>query len=272
MQILTNLLTNAIKFTGEGEVVVNVTRKTWTSLGTHVEIKVRDTGIGIPPEAQATLFDAFTQADVSTTRKFGGSGLGLAISYELARLMGGGITVESEVGVGSVFTVELPFGEPRGDERPSVKAELRGLKVLIADPDRTGRGILDSYTTAWGMRASTVADGNGALDLLHDAAVDGSPFDLLLLDADLDTSAGQTLSERVAASPSLRPTRIIMLTNSRTQAVRVGRRRGGPGGPLETGQPVPPAGHDRFGDAHRVGPGRTRRRSPTTGCPAPATS
>jgi two-component system sensor histidine kinase/response regulator len=219
MQILTNLLTNAIKFTAAGEVVIEVTRGTWSSLGTHVVIMVRDSGIGIPPEAQATLFDAFTQADVSTTRRFGGSGLGLAISYELARLMGGSIKVESEVDVGSVFILELPFGEPRGDEvRPSVREDLRGLKVLVADPDRTGRGILDSYTTAWGMRATTVADAGGAMDLLHDAAVAGSSFDLLLLDADLDRSIGLTVSERVAESPSLRTTRIIMLTNSRTQA------------------------------------------------------
>jgi len=221
MQILTNLMTNAIKFTAEGEVVLEATRGERSALGSHVIIKVRDTGIGISPEAKATLFDAFTQADVSTTRKFGGSGLGLAISYELARLMGGTITVESEQGVGSTFTLELPFGEPQGrPDRPSVQPELRGLKVLIADPDRTGRGILDSYTTAWGMRATTTTDSGEALDLLHDAAVAGQPFDLVLLDAGLDRSAGMTVSERMDASPSLRTTRIIMLTNSRTQAAK----------------------------------------------------
>jgi len=221
MQILTNLMTNAIKFTAEGEVVLEATRGERSALGSHVIIRIRDTGIGISKEAQKTLFDAFTQADVSTTRKFGGSGLGLAISYELARLMGGTITVESEPGAGSTFTLELPFGEPQGRaDRPSVQPELRGLKVLIADPDRTGRGILDSYTTAWGMRATTTADAGDALDLLHDAAVDGTPFDLVLLDAGLERSAGMTISERMDASPSLRSTRIIMITNSRTQAAK----------------------------------------------------
>jgi two-component system sensor histidine kinase/response regulator len=220
-QILTNLLSNAIKFTEEGEVVLEAARGTRTALGSHVVFRVRDTGIGMPPEAQATLFDAFTQADVSTTRKFGGSGLGLAISHELARLMGGRISVESEPGEGSVFIVELPFGEPSGDrERPSVRSELRGLKVLVADADRTGRGILDSYTTAWGMRASTAADAADAMDLLHDAAVAGEPFDLVLLDADLDKSAGTSVSQRITESPSLRSTRIIILTSSRRQAAQ----------------------------------------------------
>jgi len=221
IQILTNLITNAIKFTADGEIVVDVNRGERTSLGSHVLVKVRDTGIGIEPEAVNTLFDAFTQADVSTTRRFGGSGLGLAISYELARLMGGVIHVESEPGVGSVFTLDLPFGEPQGQgERPAAKAELRGLKVLIADPEKTGRGILDSYTTAWGMRATTVAEAQKTMDLLHDAAVVGEPFDLVLLDSDLDTSAGTAISERIESSPSLRSARVIMLTNTRSQAAK----------------------------------------------------
>ncbi|MGK2933368.1 MAG: response regulator [Solirubrobacterales bacterium] len=221
MQILTNLLTNAIKFTSEGEIKVDVTRGELSAMGSHIKMCVRDTGIGIEPEALKTLFDAFTQADVSTTRKFGGSGLGLAISFELARLMGGSITVESEPGTGSTFTLELPFGEPMGEtERPAARAELRGLKVLIADPDKTGRGILDSYTTAWGMRAETAADAGTAMDLLHDAAVSGSPFDLILLDAELDTSSSGTVSERIAASPSLRAMKTIKLTASRTQAAQ----------------------------------------------------
>jgi len=221
MQILTNLLTNAIKFTSTGEIVLEATRGERTALGSHVVLRVRDTGIGISPEAVKTLFDPFTQADVSTTRRFGGSGLGLAISFELTRLMGGTIAVESEPDVGSVFTLELPFGEPRGEkQRPAARAELRGLKVLVADPDKTGRGILDSYTTAWGMRASTAADSGDAMDLLHDAAVAGEPFDLVLLDEALDRSAGTTVSERIAESPSLRSTRIITLTNSRSQAAK----------------------------------------------------
>ena len=221
IQILTNLLTNAIKFTSEGQIVVEAVPGARTALGSHVIFRVRDTGIGIPPDALKTLFDAFTQADVSTTRRFGGSGLGLAISFELARLMGGTIQVESEVGVGSVFILDMPFGQPRGDrERPSIQAELRGLKVLIADPDKTGRGILDSYTTAWGMRATTVADSGSAMDQLHDGAVIGQPYDLLLLDSTLDQIGGRTITERISESPSLRVIRVVMLTNSRIQAAK----------------------------------------------------
>jgi len=221
MQILTNLLTNAIKFTSEGQIMVEVVRGETSAMGSQIQMRVKDSGIGIEPEAMKTLFDAFTQADVSTTRRFGGSGLGLAISFELARLMGGSITVESEPGTGSTFTLELPFGEPLGETaRPAARAELRGLKVLIADPDKTGRGILDSYTTAWGMRAETAADAGTAMDLLHDAAVAGSPFDLVLLDAELDGTGPGTVSDRIAASPSLRAMKTIMLTNSRSQAAR----------------------------------------------------
>jgi two-component system, sensor histidine kinase and response regulator len=220
-QILTNLLTNAIKFTEQGEIVLEASRGGRTALGSHVLVRIRDTGIGISPEAQRILFDPFTQADVSTTRRFGGSGLGLAISFELARLMGGTITVESEPGAGSCFTLELPFGEPRGeDRRPAADSELRGLKVLIAEPDTTGRDILETYMTAWEMRPVSTTNGEDTLDLLHEAAVAGEPFDLLLLDESLDQSAGGTISERVWATPSLRSTRIVLLTGSRKLAAR----------------------------------------------------
>ena len=221
IQILTNLLTNAIKFTHQGEIVVEASRGPMSALGSHIIVRVRDTGIGISPETAATLFDAFTQADVSTTRRFGGSGLGLAISYELARLMGGTIEIESEPEVGSTFTVDIPLGEPLGrGERPAVKPALRGLKVLVADPDPTSRGILDSYTTAWGMRATTIGEAGGAMDLLQDAAVTGEPFDLVLLDAGLDESGGRKVSERIIEAPSLRTTKVIMLTNTFSGAAK----------------------------------------------------
>src|SRR5690606_20577020 len=118
--------------------------------------------------------EAFTQADVSTTRKFGGTGLGLAISAELARLMGGRITVESEPGEGSVFTLDIPFGSPKvAAGKPKGWPELGGLRVLIVDDDPTGRGILDTYTTSWGMRATTVSDPETAMEQLHRAAGEG---------------------------------------------------------------------------------------------------
>ena len=221
MQILTNLVANAIKFTVEGEVVVEVARGPTGPNGVHVLITVRDSGIGITDEALMTSFDAFTQADVSTTRRFGGSGLGLAISHELTELMGGSIKVESETGVGSTFTIDLPFIELPGDETaPAAQPGLRGLRVLIADQKRTGREILDAYLTGWEMATTTSADGSSTLDLLHDAAVEGTPYDLLLLDAALDPVGGSRISERVQESPSLRATQVIMLANSSIRNIR----------------------------------------------------
>ncbi|MCB0861832.1 MAG: response regulator [Solirubrobacterales bacterium] len=218
MQILINLLTNAIKFTEEGEVVLSATRGADNEFGYLVLIEVRDTGVGIEPEARKELFQAFTQADASTTRKHGGTGLGLAISAQLAELMGGRITVDSVPGEGSTFTLYMPFGEPRGNrEHPRQVVELRGLRILIADQDPTGRSILDTYANSWGMRATTVSDGDEAMKQLQKAARKGEPFDVALIESGL-SDGDSTIEDQIRETPALRSTRVVLLASDRKAA------------------------------------------------------
>ncbi len=222
LQVLINLLSNAIKFTEQGEVVMSATLGPEVDIGYMVLIEVRDTGIGIEPETRKRLFQAFTQADASTTREFGGTGLGLAISAQLTELMGGRITVDSIPGEGSTFTVYIPFGKPRsGREHSPQVVELRGLRVLIADGDPTGRGILDTYTSSWGMRAKTVPDAAGALRQLKKAAKRGEPFDVALIDAELNASGSPSLEEQIGGSPALRSTRVVLLAQGRSDAAEL---------------------------------------------------
>src|SRR5262249_6688826 len=140
-QILVNLVGNAIKFTPSGEVVVEVRLGAREERKVRLRLSVADTGIGIPHEKRAAIFEAFTQGDGSTTRLFGGSGLGLTITSRLAAIMGGTVEVDSEVGRGSWFDVELPF-ELQAVERPSQRLELVGRKALVVEPNSTTRGIL----------------------------------------------------------------------------------------------------------------------------------
>ena len=226
LQILINLLTNAIKFTEEGEVVLSAELGADTEFGHMVLVEVRDTGVGIEPEVRKELFNAFTQADASTTRKFGGTGLGLAISAQLAELMGGHITVDSMPGEGSTFTLYIPFATPRsGVTHPPQVVELRGLRVLIADADPTGRGILDSYASSWGMRVTTVGDGDSAMKELQRAAKKGEPFDVALVDAGLNDSAADSLEDRIGQSPSLRSTKVVLLAQGRADAAELKSER-----------------------------------------------
>lgn len=227
LQILTNLLTNAIKFTESGEVMMEATLGPESGPGYRVLVEVRDTGIGIEPEARKKLFQAFTQADASTTRQYGGTGLGLAISAQLAELMGGRITVESVPGEGSTFTLDIPFGRPKtAAEHPRQVVELRGLKILIAEADATGRGILDTYASSWGMRATTVGDVDEALEQLNLAAGRGKPFDVALIDTGMNEDGGSTIEERIENSPSIRTTRVVLITPDRGAMAELKAARG----------------------------------------------
>lgn len=213
MQILTNLTANAIKFSSDGDVVVEVARGSRDSSGIPVVFKVKDSGIGISDEAQKTLFDAFTQADVSTTRRFGGTGLGLAISYELARLMGGSIEVESEVGVGSVFTLELPFGEPRGEEAATASVMHTGSgpdtrsgqsdercpgtgDILIAEDNEINRFFLSRVLAERGLVFEIVSNGRQALEIL---ANPDEVFDLVLMDCQMPEIDGYDATRKLRA-------------------------------------------------------------------------
>jgi signal transduction histidine kinase/CheY-like chemotaxis protein len=214
-QVLVNLLANAVKFTEAGEVTLEVSVAGRTDLAMRVRFEVRDTGIGIAPDRISRMFEAFSQDDVGTTRMFGGTGLGLAISRELTRLMGGSIGANSEPGKGSTFWFELPFAAYQGPVRPPLPvAELEGRHVLVVDDNATNRRIFEAYVSSWGMRAAVAEDAAEALVELQRAVDVGDPFDVALLDFNMPGENGLELSRRIAASPGLRSTRLILLTST----------------------------------------------------------
>lgn len=214
-QVLTNLVSNAIKFTASGEVVVRVTRESETESHATLRFAVSDTGIGIPPEIRRTLFHSFSQGDPSITRKYGGTGLGLAISRQLTACMGGEIGVESEVGKGSTFwfTVRLAKSPASATTASTPPAGLAGLRVLVVDDNVTNRGILEHQLTAWQIRYTSAADGFQALLKLHQAATEGAPFNLAILDMQMPFLDGLKLARAITAEPALKATRLVMLTS-----------------------------------------------------------
>ena len=218
-QVLTNLVGNAIKFTDRGEVVVRAERVPTTGDDIRIRIRfsVRDTGVGIPKEKQAAIFDAFTRADGSTTRKYGGTGLGLTISTRLVELMGGKIGVESEPGVGSEFYFEAQFTAARlSFARPvhRTPVTLTGAAVLIVDDNSTNRRVLEETMRNWGTRPTCAESGPDALIELRRAAAAGEPYVLILLDAMMPDMDGFTVAELVGKDPVLAGTTILMLTSA----------------------------------------------------------
>ena len=215
-QVITNLIGNAIKFTEKGEVVVRVARENETETHAVISFAVKDTGIGIPTEIQSRLFQAFTQADNSTTRKFGGTGLGLAISKQLVEMMGGHISVQSELGKGSTFFFTARLEKQMGPAEPAPSIYFRDLfdlRVLVVDDNATNRQILRHQLYAWKMQKGSAANGFEALDLLRTAVADGKPYDLALLDMQMPEMDGLTLARSIKADPEIRSTRLIILTS-----------------------------------------------------------
>jgi two-component system sensor histidine kinase/response regulator len=214
-QILVNLVGNAIKFTASGEVVVDVCREPAAEGEIAVRFAVSDTGIGIAAEQHHHIFDAFAQADGSTTRHYGGTGLGLAISSQLARMMGGRIELESEVGRGSTFRFTARFALATGvesDARGSV--ELEGLRVLVVDDNATNRRIVREMLGSWRMSAHTADSGRTALTLLENAARENERFPLVLLDAHMPDMDGFAVAERIRSDPSLAGATVMMLASA----------------------------------------------------------
>jgi len=215
-QIIINLLGNAIKFTAKGEVVLRVTVESQTDAVARLRFAVTDTGIGIPPAKQSLIFQSFSQADTSTTRKYGGTGLGLAISIRLAEMMGGAIQVESEVGSGSTFHFTAQFGLPAvpvSRKTSNRLSTLRGLSALVVDDNLTNRLILKDLLANWQMKPTTVSSGREALDVLHQAQDAGTPFRLILLDEKMPEMDGFALAERIKEFPGLGEVTILMLTS-----------------------------------------------------------
>jgi two-component system, sensor histidine kinase and response regulator len=215
-QVLLNVLGNAIKFTAAGEVVLRVTVERLGDGRATLHFAVADTGIGIPPDKQEQIFQAFTQADSSTTRRYGGTGLGLAIALRLVELMGGRIWVESEVDRGSTFHFTSTFEMPH--KTVAVQGQLRrnaleGLRVLVVDDNATNRRILDEMLASWRMTPTVVANATRALEELRDAAGGPQRFDVLIADCQMPDVDGFTLARQVKRDAVLASTPVVLLTS-----------------------------------------------------------
>jgi signal transduction histidine kinase/AmiR/NasT family two-component response regulator len=214
-QILMNLVGNAVKFTEQGRVVLQVRATEDSGDSVTLLFEVTDTGIGIPPDKQGTIFDAFSQADGSTTRRFGGTGLGLSIAKRLVTIMNGTIGVESAIGQGTRFLITVPMAVQPSPQPPVQLpvAELRNRKVCIVDDDPAGRTVLEQYTTSWSMQPSTASDTLGALALLRQAAQQKHPFDLALVDICMPPPNGIELARMIKQDPLIAATPVIILTS-----------------------------------------------------------
>jgi two-component system sensor histidine kinase/response regulator len=200
-QILLNLIGNAVKFTSQGEIVLRILLQEATEERAMLHFAVSDTGEGIPGEKHQSIFESFTQADNSMSRKFGGTGLGLTISSRLVEGMGGRVWLESETGSGSTFHFSArftlqkdpsPVGEPGS-------AALANMAVLVVDDNATSRGVLSGTLHSWGMNPTVVDGGSNALDELEKAKAMGAPFPLVLLDAHMPGEDGFGIAEQIAS-------------------------------------------------------------------------
>ncbi|GAB2510586.1 response regulator [Lysobacter humi (ex Lee et al. 2017)] len=212
-QVLVNLVNNAIKFTEHGHVLVDVGLVRRDDAGADVMIRVEDTGIGIDPAHQARLFEKFSQADVSTTRRYGGTGLGLAISSQLIALMHGTIGVESVPGQGSTFWIRLPLELQQDVVEAPLPVDLRGTRVLIVDDNAVNRRVLHEQIVQWGMRNGSCANAQEALAALRRAVEEGDAYPIAILDYQMPDIDGEMLARAIKADPQLRSTALIMLTS-----------------------------------------------------------
>jgi len=214
-QILVNLVGNAIKFTGKGEVVVSVDIASKTEHEVGLQFAVSDTGIGISEQNQAHIFDAFSQADSSTSRKFGGTGLGLAITAQLVAMMRGRIWLESTEEQGSTFRFTVVVGLQKGDDRVPLEPEsLHGMPVLIVDDNRTNRRILEEVVANWGMVPTSADSGPAALAELWRAVTEGPSYPVTLLDKMMPAMDGFDLASRIKNEPALHSTELIILSSA----------------------------------------------------------
>ena len=213
-QVLTNLVGNALKFTERGHVFVEVRAGSPAAGRTTLAFSVADTGVGIPPEKHDTIFEAFRQADGSTTRRFGGTGLGLAISTTLVQLMGGRISVESEPGAGSTFHFTVAVDIGAAPETLRAGSSPPRLNVLIVDDNDVNRRIFAEQVRRWGMTSTAVSNGRAAVAALTSAARSDRAFELVLLDVNMPEMDGFAVAAEIAARPEWAGVTVIMLTSS----------------------------------------------------------
>ncbi|HKY81661.1 MAG TPA: response regulator [Sphingobium sp.] len=228
-QVVINLVGNALRFTDKGEVVVDIALDGKSDKEARLRIAVSDTGPGIPPDKQQLIFEAFSQADSSFTRRFGGTGLGLTIASQLVQLMGGQLQLDSEVGRGSVFHFAIPFtlAEAQPTGQPIEQPTLLGLPVLVVDDNATNRRILDEIIRGWGMKPLTVDSGPKALAALRNAVGIGRPFRLVLLDMMMPGMDGFAVAQEIARGAEAERPAVIMLSSA--QKDEMARRTGAVG-------------------------------------------
>ncbi len=212
-QVLMNLASNAVKFTEHGEVAIRTEADGERDGRVTVRFTVTDSGIGIAPESRDKLFEPFSQADASTTRRFGGTGLGLTISRQLVQAMGGEIGLESEPGRGSTFWFTVPLERAGDAPGPSSAGALDGLRTLVVDDNETNRLILDQQLKAWGTRPETVPDGVSALAALHRAQAAGEPFAIGILDHQMADMDGLELARTINTDPALSGLPLLLLSS-----------------------------------------------------------
>lgn len=215
-QVIVNLVGNAIKFTEQGEVVLRAETESQGNGDIQLRFSVKDTGIGIPAEKQSLIFEAFSQADGSTTRRYGGTGLGLAISAQLVELMGGSISVESEPGRGSTFHFSSRFalGRPGVEQSPAPWRPLTNLPVLVVDDNATNRQILTEVLGNWRMRPVAVASAPAALETLEKSLRANEPFAVAILDGHMPNMDGFALAERISQDKRHRDLKVLILTSA----------------------------------------------------------
>jgi PAS domain S-box-containing protein len=213
-QVVTNLVANAVKFTHDGHILITIAAIEVEDERAVLRIEVRDTGIGIPPDRLGCLFEKFSQADSSTTRRYGGTGLGLAIAKQLVELMGGQIGVESEVGKGSTFwcTVPLPL-DSQPCSAPLPVADLSGLRVLVVDDNAINRRIVNEQIAGWGMRGGSDVSSEQAMEALREAQANGDPYHFVITDYHMPGIDGAALATMVKADPAIHDVVFVMLTS-----------------------------------------------------------